>query len=75
MKEKKKTEVMETVKVQSEKPKFKKYTVKPGDTLESIAEMFLDDRSKATDIMYASGIVSDKIRVKQVLYIPIKERS
>ena len=58
--------------VQSAKPAYISYTVKRGDTLWEIAAKYLGSGKRYKEIMYASGITSEKIYPKQVLQIPKK---
>lgn len=46
------------------------YTVRPGDTLWGIAQRFLGDGSRYTDIMSLNELANDKIKVGQKLKIP-----
>ncbi len=46
------------------------YTVSPGDTLWGIAQRFLGDGSRYTDIMSLNELANDKIKVGQKLKIP-----
>lgn len=49
---------------------FTTYTVKSGDTLWKIAQKQLGSGNKYTQIMAASGLESDKLKVGQILKIP-----
>ncbi len=53
------------------KPLMKKYTIKPGDTLGSIAKRFYNDSSKYTAIAEANNISDpNKIQMGQELILP-----
>lgn len=51
-------------------PAYIDYTVKKGDTLWDIAQKYLGSGAKYKQIMYASGITSERIYPKQKLKIP-----
>lgn len=53
-------------------PAYIEYTVKRGDTLWDIAQKYLGSGAKYKQIMYASGITSERIYPKQKLLIPKK---
>jgi GH25 family lysozyme M1 (1,4-beta-N-acetylmuramidase) len=67
-----KPEPVKPPKEEAAKPTYIKYVVKRGDTLWDIAHKYLGKGNRYREIMYASGITSEKIYPKQVLLIPKK---
>lgn len=56
----------------SAEPKYIDYTVKSNDTLWKLAEKYLGSGTRYKEIMFASGITSEKLCINQKLKIPKK---
>lgn len=52
--------------------KYTTYTVKRGDRLWNIAKKYLGKGTRYTEIMALNGLKSDKIKIGQVIKIPVK---